>query len=269
LTTGDGFFEFGWCKFSYDETVAEWIHHSIDAARDCVSDTQNAHWFRYQNTWFAGVNVLGNDKRGAVPGGIALGGKAIEFIGENLGLTDIEWDAAQVSVIYPGYPKPSDKESEAAFHYRLHRDAAHVDGIQHKGVQRRRFLGETHAFVLGVPMVETSPGAGPLVVWQGSHEIVRRTFVEAFGDIPSEQWSTVDVTEIYQAMRRRIFQSCPRIEVWTRPGETYLIHRLSLHGMAGWPNEEAHSLDGRTLDGRMICYFRPNILSPQQWLFRQ
>ena len=50
---------------------------------------------------------------------------------------------AQLSVIFPGYPKPRTGDSEAAFEYRRKRDAAHVDGLLPIGVEKT-YLVEPH-----------------------------------------------------------------------------------------------------------------------------
>src|SRR5690606_32231753 len=132
-------------------------------------------WLRCGGTWFVGVNALPNDSTGAVPEAHVppLAGAPIRFITDVLGLPDIEWDRAQISVLFPGYPRRSPDESEAAFRFRRDRDAAHVDGVRRTGDRRRR-LGEAHGFIFGVPLSDMPAGAAPLVVWEGSHEIMRR-----------------------------------------------------------------------------------------------
>ena len=47
---------------------------------------------------------------------------------------------AQLSVIFPGYPKPRIGDSEAAFEYRRKRDAAHVDGLLPIGEEKDDIL---------------------------------------------------------------------------------------------------------------------------------
>ena len=81
---------------------------------------------------------------------------------------------AQVSIIYPGYPKPRQGETKAGFNYRLKRDAAHVDGLLPVGAQRRRMLREPHAYVLGLPLNTCDTKASPMVVWEGSHLIMHK-----------------------------------------------------------------------------------------------
>lgn len=257
----NAFFKHGWCRFERDQKVVDWIEKSRDAALHCVNAPEHAQWHRCGGTWFAGVNALPNDPSGAVVRGGALRGQAVDFISNELGFSEFDWDQAQVSVIYPGYPKPMTSEPAAGFRYRSRRDAAHVDGITHRGVDRRRFMGEQHAFILGIPMLRCSANASPLVVWEGSHEIVRETLLTACADLAPAKWQCHDLTEIYQSMRRRVFAECRRVEVAAVPGETTLVHRLALHGVAPW--HEAASADP---NGRMICYFRPAFLNISDWL---
>ncbi len=255
------FLENGWCRFPFDPVLAEWVEQTLPAARDTVTDPANTQWLRCGGTWFAGVNVLPNDGAGAIEGGPPIAGTAAEFIRDELALHGFTWDRAQVSVCYPGYPKPMPEETEAAFRYRRHRDAAHLDGLLREGPERRRFVREHHGFILGIPMVEAGEGASPLVVWEGSHETTRSTFREVFENVPPESRANLDVTEAYQALRRRIFDHCARVEVAAGPGEAYLVHRLALHGVAPWqPGATA------TQDGRMIVYFRPETGGPETWL---
>ena len=240
--------------------LAEWISQTLATAREAVHNSDNARWLRCDRTWFVGVNALPNDSYGSVGNGPILSGKVFDFVQHSLGLTNFNWDRAQVSVCYPGYPRLG-TESKAAFRYRRERDAAHVDGLLPEGPQRRRYLREYHSFVLGIPMVESSADASPFVIWEGSHEIVRETFVGCFAGLAPDRWGEKDVTDTYHELRRTIFKQCKRVEVWAKPGEAYIAHRLSLHGIAPWGKSAS-----ATEDGRMICYFRPEIWGPQQWL---
>ena len=167
-----------------------------------------------------------------------------------------------MSVIYPGYPRPREGESDAAFRYRRERDAAHVDGLLPVGPERRRMLHEPHGFVLGLPLTEASAGASPMVVWEGSPAIVRRALGAALAAHPVNTWGEVDLTEAYHAARREVFESCRRVPVQAVPGEAYLVHRLALHGVAPWgPGAQAPEA------GRMIAYFRPQLTgSVRGWI---
>ena len=257
------FFERGWCRFPRDRGLSEWVAATLPAARQTVEAPENARWRRCGGTWFAGVNVLPNDATGAVCGGPALSGQAVDFVTSKFGLGRFAWDPGQVSACYPGYPKPMAEESQAAFRYRLKRDAAHIDGFARIGPERRRYLSEHHSFLLGIPMVEADEGASPLVVWEGSHRVVRETFEAEYDGVAPADWAGRDVTETYHAVRRRIFEECRRVQVHARPGEAYLVHRLALHGISPWA-ENARAGP----DGRMIVYFRPATLAARDWLFR-
>ncbi len=131
------FFSLGWCQFEFDPLLFEWVRTALAPARETLHSEQHARWHRYQNTWFAGVNAMPNDGQGAVAGSGPLRGRAVEFIEAELGLRDFTWDAAQVSVCYPGYPQPMEGESSAKTRFRLDRDAAHVDGLLPLGADRR------------------------------------------------------------------------------------------------------------------------------------
>ncbi len=258
------FFAKGWCRFDYDSKLANWVQHALPFARKSIRSSENRQWLRCGGTWFAGVNCLPNAGDGSLAGGAKLECDAVNFVSQALGLTEIEWDAAQVSVCYPGYPQPMESEKPTAYRFRHERDAAHTDGLLAEGPDRRRHLREYHGFILGIPMVEYDPGASPFVVWEGSHEIMREAFKQCFKGLPPEQWGELDVTEIYHQARYKIFERCQRVEISARPGETYIAHRLTLHGIAPW--QEGASA---TADGRMICYFRPETSGPEGWLFNQ
>jgi hypothetical protein len=106
--------------------------------------------------------------------------------------------------------------------------------------------------MLGFPLSHADRDAAPLVVWEGSHQIMRDSFRAAFTRVADADPSTVDVTEVYQNARKRIFDTCPRIVVHGAPGSAYLLHRLVLHGIAPWA-EGARSAP----EGRLVAYFRP------------
>lgn len=258
----DEFFERGWSFITVDPELLTWLDTAEEAARRAVADPAHSQWRRCGGTWFAGVNALENDVAGTVAGGPPLQGAAIRFAEKLVG-ERFDWDRAQVSVCYPGYPKQGagegDGESDAAFAYRRDWDAAHVDGLLPVGPARRRFLREHHRFILGLPTGPADAGASPLVVWEGSHRIVRETFAKTFGDTSPATWRDLDVTEVYHAVRRRIFAECRRVTVTAGRGESYLVHRLALHGIAPWGA-------GATADERMVIYFRPESGDPAAWL---
>lgn len=241
----------GWAHFAHDPAVARWAAKARRAALARMADTDHrAAWMDCGGTWFVGVDTLPNDASGAVASSGPLRGAAIAQARALYG--DLALHPAQVSVVYPGYPLPRRGEGEAAFGYRLHRDAAHVDGLLPVGDARARMLKERHAYILGLPLTEAGEGASPLVVWEGSHEVMRAAFAAALGDTPPAKWGEVDLTEIYKAARRDVFDRCARILLPARPGEATLIHRLALHGVAPWQTGAV-----APSEGRMIAYFRP------------
>lgn len=255
------FLDDGWAVFPYDPALAAWVDAVLPVARAVLCDPAHARWFRYRNTWFAGVNVLDNDGTGAIADSGPVRGCAVDFVHDLLGCRDLVWDRAQVSVCFPGYPQPAADETAALHRFRRDRDAAHVDGLVRAGAERRRFLREHHGFILGIPMVPFGPEAAPFVVWRGSHHQMRAAFEARFAGIPSAGWSSEDITETYHAVRKRVFECCERVPLHARPGEAFVVHRLALHGMERWQ-------DGADAgpDGRMILYFRPEIGGPRDWL---
>ena len=257
------FFDRGWCQFEFDTRLSNWVRSALPAAQASVHDENNKNWLRCGDTWFAGVNVLPNASDGSVDSEprLALKCDAVDFIAEALGLSEFDWDKAQVSVCYPGYPQHMDAETEAAFNFRRDRDAAHVDGLLPEGENRRRFLREWHGFILAIPMLEYDVGASPFVVWEGSQDIVREAFQAIFQDKDADDWPSIDITKIYHQVRRQVFRTCQRVEIYARPGEAYLVHRLALHGVAPW-KAESNSM----CKERMICYFRPETSGIVQWL---
>jgi hypothetical protein len=251
--------ELGWSVFPADEAIARWIARARPLAASILRDPVHAHWYRYGGMWFAGVNVMPNDARGSLPDGPPLGGVTINAI-RSMAPAFTAWDRGQLSVCFPGYPQPMDGESEAAFRFRVQRDAAHLDGLHHEGPAKRRFVRELHAFILGIPLDTMEEGMSPFVVWEGSHAIMQRALGAALDGVLPDQWGEVDVTAAYQAARRDAFEQCRRVEVVTSPGEIYAVHRLALHGMAPWsapPNAPAR---------RAIVYFRPLVDSIGSWL---
>jgi hypothetical protein len=260
MSKWDEFQAQGWLTFAYDAELAGWTKHAVKAAQKAVADPANAHWHQCEGTWFVGVDALNNDPVGRVEGSRPLGGTAVGFIKTHFGpLPPLH--RAQLSVIKPGYPRPRAGESDTAFGYRKNRDAAHVDGLLATGPTRRRKIREPHSFILGLPLTKVSDDAAPLVVWQGSHHVMRAAFQSALADHAPATWSEVDVTEVYQSARRVVFETCRRVTLPVQPGQATLLHRLALHGVAPW---SCGASAGK--DGRMIAYFRPEMTAVKDWL---
>lgn len=242
------FLDKGWIRFPHDPAIADWVAHALPAALQSISDPKHAEWLDCEGTWFIGVDALPNDPQGRVGGSGALSGQVAELARQLYG--ELPLHKGQVSVIYPGYPRPRKGEGEAAARYRRNRDAAHVDGLLPTGPDRRRKIVEPHAWIMGIPLNEVPQDAAPMVLWEGSHNILQAAFRRALAGHPRDRLHEVDVTDIYQSTRKKVFETCPRIELPARPGEAYLLHRHCLHGVAPWSAGDAP-------DGRMIAYFRP------------
>lgn len=251
----DALAEPGWTRFAAEPATLRWAAAALAEARR-VLGRPGGDW-RAGDTWFVGVDALANDGDGAV-GGVPLAGLAVAKALRRHGPQ--HWHPAQLSVIRPGYPRPSDAESPAAFAFRLNRDAAHVDGLIAEGPDKRRFVREPHAFVLGIALNDCGAGASPLAVWDGSHRIMAGMFRQALAGAAPEAMGDRDVTEAYQAARRQAFDTCPRRLLPLAAGEAILMDRHLLHGVSPWA-------EGATAppEGRIIAYFRPECPTVAVW----
>ncbi|MDK3020533.1 phytanoyl-CoA dioxygenase family protein [Pseudodonghicola flavimaris] len=245
------FFTRGWARFGADPQVRLWAAAALTAGRAALRDPAFSQGHVCEGSWFVGLDALPNDAVGRVAGSAPLSGPAVAFLRDQFG-TLPPLHRGQLSTVFPGYPRPRAGEGPGAFRYRQRRDAAHLDGLKAEGPDRRRRIAEPHAFILGLPLTDVSPQAAPLVVWEGSHEILRAALAAALAPYPPERWSEIDVTEAYQAARREVFETCRRLPLPARPGEAVLLHRLALHGVAPWSAEAP-----APAEGRMIAYFRP------------
>ncbi len=243
----------GWAFFPVERAVADWVACARQAALKALQDPAQAHSYQCEGTWFVGLDALDNDPEGRVGASLPLSGRAVDFIDKQCG----GWPAlhrGQVSGVFEGYPRPREGESEAGFRYRLTRDAAHVDGVLGLGQPKRRFVREPHAFILGLPLSNATDDAAPLVVWEGSHRIMQSAFQRAFAAVSEADLPELDVTDAYQAARRKAFETCPRVVVHGAPGSAFVVHRLALHGVAPWAKSARAAPEGR-----LIAYFRPSM----------
>ena len=252
------FYRNGWIKFAADPITLNWARSARAPALATMNDPANKEWWRCGGTWFVGVNALPNDAQGRVNGGPPLAGRAVDFIHNTLHYSQIASHRGQVSICLPGYPKRGAEESEAQHHFRAHRDSAHVDGLHGEGTPKRRYLREFHDFIFGIALDDVDEAAAPFVVWEGSHHIMRAMFAEVLVGTPPSEWGEIDFTEEYAAARKRVFETCRRVVIPARAGESYVAHRFALHGVAPW---------GETpLQQRAIIYFRPENASGEEWL---
>ncbi|MEL6958575.1 MAG: hypothetical protein AAGL89_06435 [Pseudomonadota bacterium] len=235
--------------FDADPRVEAWAAAAHRIGCEVAADPDmRARWLRHGGTWFVGVDALPNDKDGAID--------AVPLQGpwEGLITPPAAWHPAQLSVVFPGYPQKDPDESVANHQFRVRRAAAHVDGLHLE--DGRRILREPHAFVLGLPLSDSS--ACPLRVWPGSHHRFAAAFRAALlnGAVLGS-----DLTETYKETRADCFEQIEPIDLRLRPGQSVLLHRLTLHGVAPW-----HPKDEAPPEGRMVAYFRPEFPNADQWL---
>lgn len=241
--------DLGWQRIRPHPAIARWADAARSAALTALA-TSDDPW-RCGGTWFVGLDALPNAADGAIGD--------TPFPWEALPLPPEPLHRGQLSVIRPGYPRPSPEESPAALAFRRDRDAAHLDGLLPIGPTKARMVKEPHAWILGLPLNDTA--AAPLVVWEGSHAVIRAALLQALSPHPPETWGDIDLTVPYQTARKTAFATCRRIAIAATPGEATLLHRLTLHGVAPWkPDDDAPP------EGRMIAYFRPMLQSVEDWL---
>jgi hypothetical protein len=252
----------GWVQLPVSTELEAWQNHALPLALQCMQARDLQHWWRYQKTWFVGVNALSNDSTGALDTGPSLPTGLLKQLTDYVACTRLDLDQAQVSACMPGYPKASPNEPTTSFAFRNTYFAAHMDGLHTLGLQRRRHLIEQHSFILGIPLSKHLPEAGPVMVWPGSHKLVQAWLQSELGHLPAEQWQDVDLTASYQTMRQQVLASMQPVPIHAPLGGAYLIHRHAIHGQGHWPENIANVGD----NGRIIAYFRPCLHTAQNWL---
>lgn len=247
MTGPDGFIVFG-----FDPQTAAWAEAALRAARKVVADPalQGDDNLRHQQTWFVGVDALPNARDGSIEGVPLKGPWTAQT-------PDLPLHPAQLSIIFEGYPKQDLQESDANHRYRLNRAAAHVDGLLPVGPQRRRFAQEFHAYILSLPLTDVA--ASPTVVWRGSQRIMQSALRAALEGRDPEK---VDITDVYQAARRQVFEECEPVPLILKAGGSALLHPFVLHGTQPWGDA-----GDPTQRGRMIAFFRPECAGGvSEWL---
>ena len=256
----DFFDTHGWAAVSCDAQMLNWTRLAKEITMqklDSISSKKGQ--LRCGGTWFVGVNFLNNDPSGRL-NNISFKGDAVKAITTRYGELFFGWDEAQISICYEGYPRQDENEPPGAFEYRKNRFGAHIDGILPVGEAKRRFAREFHAFIFGVPLVDCNEHTSPVVVWEGSHHIIREYISKALSNIPVNRWKNEDITEIYNSARREVFFKCKQKTILVPLGGSYIMHRFTLHGIMPWREKEKLKECGR-----MIAYFRPTFKEPKLW----
>ena len=257
----DSFDQNSWVVFDQDKAMVDWANEARKSVKKNLSSKViDKKQLRCGDTWFVGVNFLENNWSGTI-GNVAFNGGAVKAILQRYKELFDEWDKAQVSICFQGYPKKNESETEASFNYRKTHFGAHVDGILPVGKPKRRYAKEHHSFIFGVPLVHYNDSAAPIVVWEGSHHIIRNFLVKKLSSTPSNLWEHEDITKIYNEARREVFLKCKQKQIVVPVGGSYLLHRLALHGVLPW-GEKGDS----DKEGRMIAYFRPLLNQSRFWL---
>ena len=238
----------GFVQFDRTDEVATWAAEARKVAGD-VLGAPAPDMQRHGGTWYVGVDAIPNDAAGT------LNGMPLRGPWEGM-VPGLPLHPAQLSVVYRGYPARDAGTNDAAHSYLMKRDGAHVDGLL--GDATSRYLRDPHAFVLGIALTDAQ--ACPLVVYAGSHDIMREAFMVAYAGMPPMMWADMDVGAIYRDARAEVFECCERVELPMTAGQSVLLHRMTVHGIAP---EGAKKVPA---EGRMMAYFRPQMPDLKAWL---
>lgn len=227
----------GWRKIGADPRLSAWAKAALGPAKSALAASGLP--LRAGGTWAVGLDLLDNDSAGGI------GGEPLPW--DVLGLAPTPLHKGQISAVYPDYPRREAGQTEAGFRFLRDRDGAHLDGLLPIGAEKRRYLREPHAFILGIALTRTA--SAPLVVWQGSHRIIQNAFenVDILGDL----------TDIYARARSEVFATCARVEISLEQGEAVILDRKLIHGVAPWKGGDA---------ARLIAYFRPLCQTVADWM---
>ena len=102
-----GLTDTGWQLFEPEPDLLDWARHAHRDAMRAVADPALAQWHQCEGTWFVGLDALDNDSVGRVGEGAPLRGSVVQAARAHLAA----WPTlhrAQVSVVYPGYPRHGD-----------------------------------------------------------------------------------------------------------------------------------------------------------------
>ena len=234
--------------FPATEESSRWAKAARSAAQALLSNptAMAGQDLRHGKTWMVGLDALANKPDGTC-GNVPL-------VGPWRALTPkLPLHPAQLSVVFPQYPRQDPDQSDANHRFRYNRSAAHVDGLLPEGPEKRRYVREFHAYVLGIAL--NICGGSPTVYWKGSHHIMRAALTRA---LSGPQGLDADVTEVYQDARKLVFETCEKVLLKVAFGESFLLHRFALHGTDPWHSNETNP--------RITAFFRPEFATAETWL---
>ena len=263
----------GWSFLNTDHIHYEWIAEAKEQLETKFHQKlYDYNDLRCGSTWFVGANFLDNSSNGNI-GTKSMSKFFFSNISKKFGPNIKYWDKAQVSICWPGYPKKDAKETKKSYDFRIKRFASHIDGIIPFGSKKRRFAKEFHAFILGFPLHNNCLDCAPLVLWEGSHKIFRNFFKEIYEGISFNKISNIDITELYNECRKKVFKNCEVKKIIPQFKQPYLLDRHVLHGIDEWREKKNvkcspknHRLLNSLSDGRIIVYFRPVFFNPHDWI---
>jgi hypothetical protein len=90
--------------------------------------------------------------------------------------------------------------------------------------------------------------------------LVSEAFERFFLNRNPNEWVDMDIREVYLETRKRIFKKCKRRILHANLGESYMVHRLCLHGISPWDFKTKNFNEGRK-----IAYFRPELQDFSCW----
>lgn len=132
----------GYAVFPHDPRVADWARAACEVGYDVLRGDGER---RHGNTWFVGVDALPNAPDGSVAG-VPLAGEWLHHV-----KAPATWHAAQLSVVFRGYPWQDPTESDAAHRFRRNRDEAYVDGLLPEGAQSGVICANRMGFLWACP----------------------------------------------------------------------------------------------------------------------
>ena len=114
-----------------------------------------------------------------------------------------------------------------------------------------------------------------LVVWEGSHKIFRNFFRNIYEGVSSNKISDIDITELYNECRNKVFTKCNVKKIVPNFKQPYLLDRHLLHGIDQWKDQNfssyaikhKHSVNNLS-NGRIVVYFRPVFSDPYDWIYK-